>query len=279
MLKLLLESEIKSIHPAESCRRSIFEDFAGDIHIANCMKQEAPPIHFPLRSISKSLWDIETTIHRLQWQKELFFHETIDFGQWYIYAQADIRLFHIEIRSLLDHLGLCIKHLCDGKKPKDSFSALTENYQKYFEAGIIPKEFHELLGNCSWFESFRDTRDKIVHEGAEVDVFGMKTGEPILFWVRKKDIKIIQENSFFFNSNGVLNFENYASYYMANIYSILDVFGEIAYKFSKIKRTQVGGASRSHGGLSVIRTWMQNLLEEIISEGKPNPYRSLIVKR
>jgi len=270
MLQLLLESELKLIDPANSCRISEFEDFSGDMHIASCMELPAPKIHYPLRSIGKSLWDIETTIHRLQWQKELLFQEIIDFSQWHIYAKADIRLFHIEIRSLLDHLGLCIKHLCEGKKPEDSFSALRKNYGQYLRAGVISKEFHELLDTCSWFETFRDTRDKIVHEGADVLIFGIKEKEPILFWVSKKDTKIIQETSFLYNSNGVLNFEHYASYYMANIYSTLDAFGEIAYESSKIKRTQVRGASRSHPGLSVIREWMHNLLDKITNEVKTN---------
>lgn len=265
MLSALLESEINLINPSESCRISEFEDFAGDMHIAACMKLPTPPIHFPLRSISKSLWDIETTIHRIQWQKQLYFDEKIDFGQWYLYAQADIRLFHVEARSLLDHLGLCIKHICDGSKPKDSFNSLRENCERYFKSGVIPEEIYKIVKDSNWFEPLRDIRDEIVHKGAEVLVFGVKREEPVLFSVNKKNNSIIKEILFKHNENEVYNFENYAAYYMANIYHTLDLFGEVAYKLSKIQRTQVNGASRSHGGLAVIRSWMQELLTQLRS--------------
>ena len=263
MIQQILEKGISSIDPSSSSRKSIFEDFAGDVFLADALKLSMPPIKYPINSISESLWDIETTIHRLKWQKDLLFEKQIDIGRWFIYAQADIRLFHIEIRSLMDHLGLCIKYLCVGKKPKDSFSTLREKHSEYFEKSIISKEFHDLIDSCNWFDEFKKTRDKIVHEGAKVDVFGMNEGEPILFWVRKKNSNIIQDSPFLHNENGVLNFENYASFYMANIYSTLDTFSEIAYELSGIKRTQFNGASRLHGGISVICEWMNSLLEDV----------------
>ena len=265
MLTELLESEIGSIKPTQSCRISEFEDFAGDMHIAACMKLPTPPIHFPLQSISKSLWDIETTIHRIQWQKELCLDEKIDFGQWYLYAQADIRLFHVEARSLLDHLGLCIKHICNGQKPKDSFNALRENHERYYKNGIIPQDIYEIIRDCRWFEPLRDIRDQIVHFGAEVIVFGVNIGEPVLFSVSKNNKSMIKDIRFKHNENDVYNFENYAAYHLANIYHTLDLFGKAAYSLSKIKRTSVNGASRSHGGLAVIRSWMQALLQQIKS--------------
>ncbi len=254
-----LDIVINSIDFEKSCIKSSFEDFSGDLVLNRNLSGR--PIFNGVMTIADALWDIETTIYRLEWQKQLYFHSEISFDQWFIFSKADIRLFHIEIRSLMDHIGLVIKHIAQSKdKPKDSFDDLRKKRDHYLQRNMISQEVYDLLDSSDWFNRFRCIRDAIVHEGANVISFGLKKGDPVLWAIYKQNYKsLLNDSKFVVNENGVINFERYAAYHMYHIYSFLDKFGDLLYQVTGVTRSQKGSATRSHGGIKVLQTWIKEL--------------------
>ncbi|MDP3298256.1 MAG: hypothetical protein Q8N09_11850 [Thermodesulfovibrionia bacterium] len=255
-----LDIVINLIDFEKSCIKSAFEDFSG-VLVLNSKNHSCRSIFSGVMTIADALWDIETTIYRLEWQKQLYFHNEISFDQWFIFSAADIRLFHIEIRSLMDHIGLVIKHAAQSKnKPKDSFDDLRKKRDHYLQRNMISREVYDLLDSSDWFDRFRAIRGAIVHEGAQVISFGIKKGDPVLWNIYKQDYKsLLTDSKFVINENGVMNFERYAAYHMYHIYSFLDKFGDFLYQVTGITRSQKGIATRSHGGIQVLQTWMKEL--------------------
>lgn len=260
---------ISSIDVEKSCIKSSFEDFSGDLVLNTSLS--CLPIFNGVGMVADALWDIETTIDRLEWQKQLYFHKKISPSQWFIYSKADIRLFHIEIRSLMDHIGLVIKHTAQSKnKPKDSFDELRKKREYYLLENMISQEVYDLLESSDWFDRFRAIRGAIVHEGAKVISFGIKRGEPVLWVIWKQNFKaLIKDSMFVVNENGVMNFERYAAYHMCHIYSFLNKFGEFLYQVTGITRSQKKSAARSHGGIKVLQSWMVELRSHLQSIGEP----------
>jgi len=263
-----LDAVIGSIEKDKSCMKSSFEDFMGDLVLnrgSSCRH-----INNGVHNIGDALWDIETTIYRLEWQKQLYFNKDLADSQWFIFSKADIRLFHIELRSLMDNIGLVIKNICPSKnKPKDSFDDLRKKRDDYLQKKMMSKETYDLLERAEWFDGFRAIRDAIVHEGANVVSFGIKKGEPVIWAIYKGNFtNAIKISPFVVNENGVMNFERYAAYHMSRVYAMLNSFGEILYKTTGINRTQKRSAARSHGGISVLHGWMteyKDYMQSIIS--------------
>jgi len=260
-----LDSVISSIEIENSYMKSSFEDFLGDLVINR--SPSCRPIYSGVHTIGDALWDIETTIYRLEWQKQLYFQKQLSLSQWFIFSKADIRLFHIEVRSLMDNIGLVIKNVAKPKnRPKDSFDDLRKRRDHYLQKRMISKEIYELLDNADWFDQFRAIRCAIVHEGAKVISFGLKKGEPVLWAIKRQDYSdLLAEAEFVVNKNGVMNFERYAAYNMSHIYSFLNRFGEILYQTTGLIRSQRKSAARSHGGIKVIQTWMVELRSHLQS--------------
>lgn len=264
-----LDIVIRSIEVEKSCIKSSFEDFSGDLVLNRDLS--CRPIFNGVAAIADALWDIETTIDRLEWQKQLYFHKEISSSQWFIYSKADIRLFHIELRSLMDHIGLVIKNASQSKnKLKDSFDDLRKKRNDYLQKKMIPQEIYDLLDGADWFDHFRAIRGAIVHEGANVISFGIKKGEPVIWAIYKQHFKDVLINSpFIINENGVMNFERYAAYHMCRVYSLLNSFGDILYNMTGINRSQKKSAARSHGGIKVLQAWMIELRNHLQSLAAP----------
>jgi hypothetical protein len=248
---------------------SSFEDFLGDLVINR--NSSCRHIYSGVMTIGDALWDIETTIYRLEWQKQLYFNDELSTTQWFIFSKADIRLFHIELRSLMDHIGLVIKNASPAKnKPKDSFDDLRKKRNDYLQKKMISQEIYNLLDSADWFDEFRAIRGAIVHEGANVISFGLKKGEPVIWAIYKQNFKnVLTISPFIINENGVMNFERYAAYHMCRVYSLLNIFGEILYKVTGINRSQKKSAVRSHGGIKVLQAWMIELKNHLHSLTTP----------
>jgi len=270
LLKLTdLDSVISSIEFEKSCMTSSFEDFMGDLVINR--SSSCRPIYSGVMTIGDALWDIETTLYRLEWQKQLYFNDELSTSQWFIFSKADIRLFHIELRSLMDHIGLVIKNVSQSKnKPKDSFDDLRKKRNDYLQKKMISKEICDLLDSADWFDQFRTIRGAIVHEGANVISFGIKKGEPVIWAIYKQHLSnVLTISPFIINENGVMNFERYAAYHMCRVYSLLNSFGEILYSVTGINRSQKKSAARSHGGIKVLQTWMIELRDHLQALAAP----------
>jgi len=268
VLKRILELDhvINSIENEKGCIMSSFEDLMGDLVLNG--NHSCRRIYSGVHSVGDALWDIETTICRLEWQKQLYFNGALTASQWFIFSKADIRLFHIELRSLMDHIGLVIKNGSESKnKPKDSFDDLRKKRVDYLQKNMISEEICDLLDGADWFDDFRDIRDEIVHKGASVVSFGIKKGDPVMWAIYKGHFRNVMKISpFVINENGVMNFERYAAYHMSRVYALLNSFGDILYKVIDITRSQRKSAARSHGGIKVLRAWMIELRSHFQSE-------------
>ncbi len=261
-----LDHVINSIENGKSSIMSSFEDLMGDL-VLNA-NHSCRRIYSSVHSIGDALWDIETTIYRLEWQKQLYFNGELTASQWFIFSKADIRLFHIELRSLMDHVGLVIKNVSTSRnKPKDSFDDLRKKRVDYLQKNMISKELFDLLDGADWFDGVRDIRDEIVHKGVRVVSFGIKKGDPVMWAIYKGHFRNVMKISpFVINENGVMNFERYAAYHMSRVYALLNSFGDILYKVTDVTRSQRKSAARSHGGIKVLRSWMIELRSHFQSE-------------
>lgn len=106
VIESIFESEDKSWY-----RASTFDELSGQIGVPNNFGRSLHELSFYLRSITNSLWSIETSVYRLNWQKELLSRKELSSSLWFTFAKADVRIFHVEYRSLLDYVAGITKRL------------------------------------------------------------------------------------------------------------------------------------------------------------------------
>ena len=247
---------------------SMFEDFYSQINLLSLTQNKFVALNKPLVMITESLWDIETVLYRIDWLNNGVLNKNLD-NNWYLFSKSDIRLFHIELRSLLDHLGLFIKNLVPSKnKPKDSFHALRSNVEKYFKLNIIDQKIYLIINSASWFDDFSVIRDKIVHNGATISTFFQYPGDPIMFSIGKYYFdSLVFDKDFIIGKNNLLNFERYAAFYMAHIYNLLDEIIKWAYQVTNLKFDNSMECRRSHPGIQTVYNWLVDL-ENYLSDKK-----------
>ena len=137
-----------------------------------------PTLSIPCRvltHITQDIWNLETLVFRLNWQKELFSGNQLDKSLWIQFAACDVDLFHVQLRSIFDYLAKLILLFAAKSGQVDtemSFRELQEWLKRNRgNAKRLGVDLATVVADCDWFGVLRDVRDSIVHRGGMVLVF------------------------------------------------------------------------------------------------------------
>ena len=204
--------------------------------------------------LHQDFWNLLTIALRLDWQKGLVSKGELNDVLGSQFAACDIDLFHVQYRSLFDHLAKFIG-LLSGKPQSmpDSFRKLRERVDRLKDSGTLDEQLAEIIGSCEWFSDVRDARDSIVHKDGQTMVFP-EDGR-ILFQVHERFRNKVNLPEAMFNEN-IVDFELYAGLLIGYLLGYLEEVAEIADARLEMKRFS-GEPKSFHGGLSIVHTWIE----------------------
>ena len=244
-----------------------FSALYGAVHQAAAISGYAPDrttnVLKCLACILNDFWTLATLVGRLEWMQRLSESDPLAAERWGIYASADIVLWHVEFRSLLDHAGEVICDLADKRNQVEkSFTTLIKKARAGDQAtdwqGKLGQEWYSLLKNVAWYSRMVSIRDDLVHFGAKTLVFcGPKDG--ILFQVLGADYRrLIQEDPTLMYNENVVYFDRYAAHLTAHLIVFLEKFASIAAKRMRLGEGPPG--SIFHFGFETLMLWIESAL-------------------
>ena len=226
--------------------------------------EKLPLISSFLQYISQDISNIETITDRLAWERDLWSNGQIDVGAWMEYAQCDIDLFHIELRSIFDYLAKILKRVSVNPEevPDGGFNDLKNWLTKSDEnAEKLGKDLAKLVSSVDWFENIKNVRDTNVHRGGMTLVF-LEKGR-ILFQVYKGYDNLISIPEIMFNEN-VVDFELYAGMYYGYLIAFLEGASRMIEKRLPPRKSTYGAGNprRMYRELPAVCIWIERLLEK-----------------
>jgi len=258
--KQRLKSALTRIHEDENGRlycSGRFIDLGSGLHLSIASGDETYGnlMRF-LGEIHQDVWNLETIILRLDWQKELIAKGELNDIMGSMFSACDIDLFHVQYRSLFNRIAKIIGLLTGrpGTLP-ESFRRLRNWIRKPENAGRIDNDLAEFVASCDWFLELMSVRDSIVHRAGRTIVFPEKNR--ILFQVHEDYKKRLHIPEIMFNEN-VVDFELYAGMFVGYLLWYLEELSEIIERHVVMKK--VGGDAQSyHSGLAMLRTWIERV--------------------
>lgn len=225
-----------------------------------------------VRSIIQHEWNMLTVIERLDWMRDVAETSEHIRSQWHNYASADIESWHVNFRSLLDHVALVVAELADRNKqvPHDSFRKLYERsrpsrLQAQEDASYAQKlggDWLKLVQGATWFEQIVSVRDAILHLGGQTMVFE-GPGEGILFQVRGERYQCLVNNvPLMFNKN-VVFFDRYAAHLMSHLMVFLEDFARIVCRRLLRPPKPEDTARNCRAGWGTLRSWIDSTLAAV----------------
>jgi hypothetical protein len=193
--------------------------------------ENIPPIGRFLQFIEHNYFDLITITNRLAWQKQMAIKKELSMGDWMSFAQLDVELFFMKIRSIFDYVFFTLCRISDCKKipskKRKSFNTLrnwlTDQNEGKKNAKNWDADLAKLVLSADWFDLIKSVRDSIFHEGAYTFVF--HDTDRILFQVHsgsgyKNKISIPEV---MYNEN-VVDFELFAGVYFGYLVAFLEDF-------------------------------------------------------
>lgn len=258
--KQRLTFSLSTIHEDESGRlysAGRFIDLLNDLHTNVATGNEnfsslANYFHY----VHQDVWNLETIALRMEWQKGLISRGELDKLLGSQFAACDIDLFHIQYRSLFDHLAKIIGILSGrpGTMP-DSFRKLGDWVHRPENSNRIDNDLARVVASCDWFTDMREVRDSIVHRDGRTLVF--PEDNRILFQVHEGFRNKVNIPEIMVNEN-IVDFELYAGLLAGYLISYLEDVSEIAQR--RLELRKIGRDAKSyHGGLTVIYEWIERV--------------------
>ena len=174
-----------------------------------------------------------------------------------MYLALDIELFHVQLRSALDHCAACIgatSHKA-GQVPAESLNALRNwaaKNRKRAEA-LLDTELLELVYAANWFPDVRKVRDSLVHDGASVLVF--PDDERLLFQAFTSSWKTLIVHEHIMHNENVADFRLYAAILFSEFLLFLE--GVTSGLARKYPMQQPGGARSYCAGFRDALEWLR----------------------
>ncbi len=139
------------------------------------------------RAISDALhdlWQLSAIASRLAWSRRMERAEQLAPGIGRSYFELDIDLFHIRLRTMMDHvaklISLCVEK--PGQTPS-TFAKLRTYAAKH--ADRLPQGIAAELLAADWFDEIRAMRDALVHEGGRSMAFYPDDVHHLLYQVHR----------------------------------------------------------------------------------------------
>ncbi len=170
--------------------RGAFVQYASDLHIAIAMgaaQAKAVELRSTFMAVQDDLWALTTVVHKLEWMRFEALEGHLPGSLWMSFAGTDFEHFHVDLRSLMDHIALAagIASRSAGQVPT-SFRKLVTYAQTPTGRKRLGVDLAALVGQAPWFMDARRIRDSTVHEGAKALAFGSPS-DGILYQVLSTD--------------------------------------------------------------------------------------------
>ncbi len=228
-----------------------------------------PSIGSFLQYISQDVTNIETLSSRLVWELSLSDRKELDVWDLIRYAECDIDVFHIEIRSIFDYLERIIQKVSDhpDNVPEKGFNDLRnwlldeKGEEKKENVERLGEDLAKLVLSVDWFDDIKNVRDETLHRGADTMVFPEKGR--ILFQVSKGAKNLISFPEVQFNEN-VIDFELYAGVYFGYLIAFLEEASKVVEKRLPPRKSAygVGNPRRSYKELPAIYKWIEKVISK-----------------
>jgi len=193
-------------------------------------------------------------------------NQKLPMGAWMNFAQLDVELFFMKIRSIFDYIAIVLCRISDSRKiprkRRKSFNKLRNWLIDPNEGKNNTKKWDQELANLvisvNWFDDMKNIRDSIFHEGGYTLVFPDK--EKILFQVYKGHKKQISIPEIMYNNN-VVDFELFAGLYFGYLTAFLENFAiNVEKKLPQSVRKVSGSSFSSYKKFPPIFEWAKKLL-------------------
>lgn len=258
--KQRLKSALATIHEDENGQlycSGRFIDLESGLHLSLASSDETyRNLMRLLREIHQDVWNIETIILRLDWQKGLIAKGELNDIMGSMFSACDIDLFHVQYRSLFNRIAKIIGLLTGRPRTlPDSFRKLGNWVRRSENVNRIDNDLAEFVASCDWFLELMSVRDSIVHRAGRTIVFPEKNR--ILFQVHEDYRKRLHIPEIMFNEN-IVDFELYAGMFVGYLLWYLEELSEIIE--GRVEMRKVGGDAQSyHSGLPMLRTWIERV--------------------
>ncbi len=258
--KQRLNTALSTIHSDERgyFASGEFVDLTGDVYVKIFERRDLNKLNTYLGFIVQDLWNIETIAFRLKWQQNLLAQNQLNDAYWMSFVRCDVDLFHIEFRSIFDYIAKIVCSVSDspGQVKAKSFEKMRNWVTEPRNAKKLGDDLVKLVQSCEWFSALKDTRDSIVHNGANTLIFQEK--DKILFQVHQGIKRKVVVPEVMFNQN-VVDFELYAGLHTGYLLAYLEEVAKVVYNRINIKKSSKGNTKSYHSGLHVINDWIKQV--------------------
>lgn len=230
-------------------------------------KQNKPSITKFLQYIFQDLNALIMIAKKLDWQKELRIKGKLTDEIFSDFAQLDIDLFFMKIRSIFDYVTMVLSKIADKPslitgKPSQRFTKmrtwLTREKSGNDNRKKLGEDLADLVLSVYWFDDLKDVRDSIQHKGSFSLIFSDK--KRILFQVTKCSEKLKSIPEIMYNDN-VLDFEKFAGLYFGYLIAFLEDFAvKVEQRLPETIRNREYFPCQPFGQYPIIFKWIQNLL-------------------
>jgi hypothetical protein len=230
-------------------------------------------VHQDLDFAVGSLWNILTVCDRLEWTSRRCRADQRVTSVWTYYAKADIEYWHIQMRTLLDHLANIISRLANrSRQVPFSFSKLYERVnglnseaEEQEFAHKLGSEWLAVMRSANWYPTLRNVREELVHWGGQTMVF-LPPSDGILFQVHKGGSfkSAIDAEPLMLDQN-VVFFDRYAAFFLSNVLLFLEDFAATAYARLELEPS-LNGMMR-HFGFGTLMRWIDSTIEAAMQQG------------
>ena len=242
----------------------------SNVRLNTIVGVKLPSIGSFLQYISQDITNIETLSSRLVWELDLSDRNELNTWDWMRFAECDIDVFHIEVRSIFDYLERIIQKVSDhpdnvtDKGFNDLRNWLLDKKSEVKKENVerLGEDLANLVLSVDWFDDIKNVRDETLHRGADTMVFPEKGR--ILFQVSKGAKNLISFPEVKFNEN-VIDFELYAGVYFGYLIAFIEEVSKVVEKRLPPRKSAYGaGNPRKRYGkqLPAIYSWIGKVLEK-----------------
>lgn len=212
--------------------------------------------------IHTDLMNIATIVHRVNYESYALNKNDVSYDLWRYYASLDIELLFRKYRSIFDNIGQMLKSFLGDKGLPNSFHDLYKNIDKYEE---IPNELKDPIKESQWFGLIKEIRDKIDHDGAEINVKKNESNE-VMFICSElgRSLTNLPERNILDKldletDEGFINFNDFVGIYVGYLIWLLEEISSIIY--SKLQNSDLDKQSKlAHPGFYVIYDNIERIL-------------------
>jgi len=233
-------------------------DLMSHVHVNIAIGERLHKLYRLFHFLHQDIWNLETIVLRLVWQKDLWIRNQLDETLWMQFGAGDIDLFHVEFRSIFDYLAKIIGTISDspGQVPLSFEKLKNWTAKSHSNAQRLGEDLTRVVLSCEWFDDLKTVRDSIIHRGGYTLVLPVKGR--ILFQVHEGVSRKVLIPEIMFNEN-VADFELYAGLYTGYLIAYLEEVSVLIYKHLNLKK--VGSNAKSyHQGLQILSDWIKRVL-------------------